>query len=127
MSKREENTLHFVGELNPEIVNMVGQPLPHGKVYQSNGLIVHIQKRHPNIVNQMHLIPDILANPDYVGKDPSKPNSMELVKVYNDNLLISITLDPDEEYLYVSTIYDINQSKLVRRVNSGRLIPYIKN
>lgn len=127
MSKRDKNILRFMGELAPEIVTMLDNPIPHGAVYQSDGLVVHIRKRHPDILHKMHLIPDILANPDFIGKDPTKPNSIELIKVYDRNMLISITLDTDDDYLYVSSIYDINQSKLERRINSGRLLRYSNN
>lgn len=37
------------------------------------------------------------------------------------NILVGIKLNADENYLYVSTMYDIQESKLVRRLHSGRL------
>ena len=35
--------------------------------------------------------------------------------------MIGIKLDSDGEYLYVSTMHDVQESKIVRRLYSGRL------
>ena len=47
--------------------------------------------------------------------------SIELVKRYADNIMIGIKLDTDGNYLYVSTMHDIQKSKISRRLYSGRL------
>lgn len=33
--------------------------------------------------------------------------------------MICIKLDKDENYLYVSTMYDVQESKIISRLNSG--------
>ena len=48
-------------------------------------------------------------------------NIEELVKRYSDNVMIGIKLDTDGEYLCVSTMHDIQESKIQRRLFSGRL------
>lgn len=46
-----------------------------------------------------------------------------MVKIFNDNILLSIKLciDFEPNYLYVSSLYDISEGKLNNRTNSGRL------
>lgn len=38
-----------------------------------------------------------------------------------DNVMIGIKLDTDGEYLYISTMHDVQESKIQRRLFSGRL------
>lgn len=46
----------------------------------------------------------------------------ELLRVgKDDNVMIGIKLDTDGNYLYVSTMHDIQGSKISRRLYSGRL------
>ena len=47
--------------------------------------------------------------------------SIELIKRYADNVMIGIKLDTEGEYLYVSTMIDIQESKIERRLYSGRI------
>lgn len=67
-------------------------------------------------------IPEIIKNPDYVGINPNESIiSFELIKKYSDNIMIGIKIDTDGRYLYVSTMHDIQESKVKRRLFSGRL------
>lgn len=67
-------------------------------------------------------IPDIILEPDYIGVNPNEQDtSIELVKRYSDNVMIGIKLDTDGKYLYVSTMHDIQESKISRQLHSGRL------
>ncbi len=60
--------------------------------------------------------------PDYVGINQNEHDScIELIKRYADNVLVGIKLDADENYLYVSTMHDIQESKISRRLYSGRI------
>ena len=71
-------------------------------------------------------ISDIVTNPDYIGVNPNEPDSVELVKIYDHIILVSVTLsiDTEQQYLYVSSLYDISNGKLRNRINSGRLIKF---
>lgn len=40
---------------------------------------------------------------------------------YEDNVMVGIILDTDDEYLYVSTMHDVQESKILRRLHSGRI------
>lgn len=67
-------------------------------------------------------IPDIILKPDYIGVNPNEQGlSVELIKKYADNVLIGIKLDAEEEYLYVSTMHDVQEIKISRRLHSGRI------
>ena len=35
--------------------------------------------------------------------------------------MIGIKLDTEDEYLYVSTMHDVQESKILRRLHSGRI------
>ena len=69
-------------------------------------------------------IPTIIQSPDYIGKNPREPNSIELVKKLSDNIMVCIKLDTQNGYLYVASVYNISQGKVNNRLNSGRLKRY---
>ena len=119
-------TTQVVGQLNiVAIKDITGIDFPVAEVYMYPGAIKHIKREHPGIIEQYgHLLPDLIANPDYVGQHP-KEGSLELVKFVSLHLLIAIKLDPSG-YLYVSTLYDLRngQEKVKKRLSSGRLKPY---
>ena len=115
------SNLFVVGEYIEEFNIATGQQLPCGHIYQSCGLRAHILKRHPDEVSNLDYVPDIIANPDYIGKHPGEPNSLELIKVLEGNVMTCIKLDRDEHYLFVASVYEITESKLQNRLMSGRL------
>lgn len=112
-----------VGEFYQELNDIIGSNLPLQKIYRSKGFPSHLIKRkHFNCLKNIDDIPDIIKNPDYIGINPNESgDTIELIKVFNKNILIGIKLDEDENYLYVSTIHDIQESKLNRRLHSGRI------
>jgi len=110
-----------VGTLRQDIIDLLNLKLPAADILMYPGAINHIKKGHMDIFEQyFQSIPDIISNPDYVGTNPTVPNSVELVKVFEDNMLIAVKLDPTG-YLYFSSIYDITPGKLQNRLDSGRL------
>lgn len=110
-----------VGEYREFFNKQLDISLPTGIIYRSSRLINHIQRRHPDFVGYMDKLPEILLNPDYIGKNPKEPNSIELVKVFSDNILVAIKLDVKNNYLYVASLYNISDGKLHNRIHSGRL------
>lgn len=92
-------------------------------IYRSKGLPSHMVKRkHFKCLKYIDYIPDIILEPDYIGINPNEPGiSIELIKRYADNVMIGIKPDTDGEYLYVSTMHDVQESKIFRRLHSGRL------
>lgn len=116
-----EFSLYHVGQYRDDFNKLLNTNLPLCEIYQSEGLYKHILKRHPNCVQYIKNISDIINNPDYIGKNPKEPNSLELVKCYSDNILIAIKFDIKENHMYIATLYELSSSKLARRINSGRL------
>ena len=111
-----------IGKLKQNIVNCLNTTFTCGKVYLYPGVINHIKKNHFYCYqNYLKLLPDILQNPDYIGINQLHLNSIELVKVYADIVLVSIGKNVDG-YLYVSSLYDISIKKVNKRLNSGRLV-----
>ena len=111
-----------VGKYKAELNDILGINLPCTEIYCSVGLIHHIAKRHPDCVEHYSRIPEVIENPDMVGVDPTKPNSVELIKQIGPYLLVAVTLDSKEGYLYVSSMYDQTPDKNKRRLKSGRYI-----
>lgn len=94
------------------------------------GLPAHMLKsKHAKCLKYIDYIPDIIDNPDYIGINPNEngTESIELIKRYRDNVMIGIKLDKDNDYLYVSTMHDIQESKIERRLHSGRLKNFVDN
>lgn len=118
----------LVGQLDiDKIHNLTGVLLSKNGVYIYPGAIKHIKRRHPGVFEKYgDLIPDIITTPDYVGKNPSEPNSVELYKIVEDHLLLAIKCDP-KGYTYVSSLYSLNNGpyKIQKRLKSGRIIPYL--
>lgn len=113
-----------VGTYQKRFNDLTQQSIPCGNIYQSDGLLTHVQRRHPNIVQDLPLIPQIIAAPDYVGHNPKEPNSIELVQALDANRMVCIKLDERDNTLYVASFYTISLAKLNNRLNSGRLKKY---
>ena len=119
--------LFQVGEYIEMFNEVTGQDLPCGPIYQSHGLQAHVQKRHPSDISHLSCVPLIISAPDYIGKHPKEPNSIELVKVLSGNVMICIKLDRCNQYFYVGSVVTITDGKLKNRLNSGRLRPVDKS
>lgn len=113
-----------VGRYKEEFNKQLNINLPIDDIYQSDGLIIHIKKRHPGLEKYMSDIPDIIKNPDYIGVNPKETDSIELIKILDDNILVAIKLDKNDNHLFVASLYNISNSKLQNRLNSGRIKEY---
>lgn len=115
-----------VGTLPQVIVDTYNLTCTSSDVKMFPGFVKHVQKRHPGIYEAYSShIKDIIEQPDYVGQNPKESNSVELVKILNDHMLIAIKLDPSG-YLFLSTMFDLKNgpAKIQKRLNSGRLVAY---
>lgn len=91
-------------------------------IYQSSGLQKHIQKRHPECLCYLPMLPDIISSPDYIGINPNeKEPSFELVKRFDKNIQIGIKFDCKNKYLYVATLHTITTGKINHGIDNGRL------
>ena len=81
-----------------------------------------VKRKHYKCLKYISCLDEIIASPDYIGVNPNEEGcSIELVKKYEDNVMIGIKLDSEKNYLYVSTMHDVQASKIARRLHSGRL------
>lgn len=119
----DNNELIKVGEVDSKIIGWLEKNIEERDIYRSKGLPAHMLKRkHYKCLKYIDYIPEIIGNPDYIGINPNESGiSIELIKQYSDNVLIGIKLDKDGEYYYVSTMHDVQESKIARRLHSGRL------
>lgn len=122
----EKDEMLRVGTYNPKFNEILEMEMKEMDIFRSKGLPSHMVKRkHFKCLKYIDYISDIIDNPDYIGVNPNeKDQSIELIKRYRDNVLIGIKLDVAGEYLYVSTIHDIQESKIERRLHSGRIKEY---
>ena len=119
--KKRTDKLFPVGQYSDDFNRATGQSLPVGTIYQSSGLAAHIQKRHPSEIGNLAYVPQIIACPDYIGKNPKEHNSIELVKLLQGNVMVCVKLDQTEGYYYVASVFEISDAKLKNRLSSGRL------
>ncbi|MBE6964468.1 MAG: hypothetical protein IJN09_00315 [Oscillospiraceae bacterium] len=111
----------IIGTYDGRYNTLLGVSLPELNIVQSTGLEKHISKRHPNCLKYLDKTEEIISAPDYIGTNPRESGSFELIKQYDDNILIGIKLDIKNNYYYVATLHDIKQSKINNRLFSGRL------
>ncbi len=98
--------------------------LPISDIYLYPGVKKHIKKNHSDYIQYFDRISDIISMPDFIGKHPKIESSIEFIKVFDENILVSVNLDKKNGYLYVSSLYDVKQGKIERRLNSGRLVKF---
>lgn len=112
-----------VGKYNTEFNEILNTDIEELEIYRSKGLPAHLLKRkHYDCLKYIDYIPDIIENPDYIGINPNESGkSIEIIKRYKENVLLGIKLDFDGKYLYVSTVHDIQENKIARRLHSGRI------
>lgn len=125
----EENTsrnkfMKEIGFINKTIRSKLNISTNADKVFISDGLIKHLEKRNKqNIFKYLNEIENIINNPDYIGINPrEKETSLEYVKILSDNVLVGIKLDMKNDYFYVATIHEISNLKLNQRIKNGRLL-----
>ena len=117
-----------VGEYKNEFNDILGIDINQKEIIKSDGLYAHMLKsKHAKCLKYIECIPDIIENPDYIGINPNETGvkSIELIKRYKDNILIGIKVDENKGNLYVSTMHDIAESKIKRRLFSGRIKEFI--
>ena len=113
-----------IGEYRQEFNDLTKQEIPCGKIYQAYGFKEHIKNRHPSDVGLVNKIPDVIKSPDYVGKDPNRGESLELIKQGHKNIKLCLEWDMKENYMYASTIFSITNQDLKKFVSKGRWKKY---
>lgn len=125
-SAKKEQSRQCVGLLNQVIIDAYNLTCDTNEVWLYSGAIKHIKKHHPGIYEKYEIhISSIIESPDYVGRNPKEPNSVELYKKVDNNLLLAIKLDPSG-YFFLSSLYDLNnaETKIAKRLRSGRIVAF---
>lgn len=121
------NKIFSVAKFNKKFNEYLPKTIEHEEIYQSVGLVKHIEKRHPNCISYLSFIPNIIENPDYIGVNPNEAGvSLELIKIMDNNVQIGIKLDATDDYLYVATLHTITNAKLKHGIENGRLKKFDK-
>ena len=111
--------LIFVACISEKLLSFLGLQNKKIEIYPSKGLLSHLLKRkHFVAAKYLDFISDIIESPDYAG---TTDGQIELVKIFKDNIFLSIKLDKSKELYYVSTLFDVKQSKIDSYCKSGRL------
>ena len=109
----------FIAEIPDTLLTLLGLPEKQIKVFRSKGLLAHLLKRkHYKAAKYLDFIPEIIASPDYAGFFDGQ---IELVKVFKDNIFVSIKVDESKQQYYVATLFDVSLSKIESYCKSGRL------
>ncbi len=116
-----------VGSIDKDIASLTNCTYT-GNIYAAPGVLKHIKKRHSHelseevLSNIIEVIKSVLEFPEYLGIHPKKVGtSIEFVKKIDDNILVATELDIKDNYIYVASMYPVNQSKIDNRLHSGRL------
>ena len=109
----------FVAEIPITLLSFLGIQKQQIKIYRSKGLLSHLLKRkHYKAAKYLDFIPEIVNSPDYAG---FYDGQIELVKIFKDNIFLSIKLDETKDLYYVATLFDVSESKIEAYCKSGRL------
>lgn len=115
----------FIAELPDSLRTFLQIQKDAIKIYRSKGLLAHLLKRkHYKAAKYLDYISEIITSPDYAGVFNSQ---IELVKIFKDNIFLSIKLDTTKDIYYVSTVFDVSQSKIESYCKSGRLKVVLKD
>ncbi|MBQ5588019.1 MAG: hypothetical protein IIU73_05320 [Selenomonadales bacterium] len=106
-----------VGEFIQQYNDLLGTAFPCGEIFRSDGLFSHINKRHPDCAKHYQDIGDIIRNPDYIG---ASDDGVEFIKKIDEYLLVAVKIDSKDGYLYVATLYELTEGKVLRRTSSGK-------
>ena len=100
----------FVAEIPESLISFLGLQQKQIKIYRSKGLLAHLLKRkHYKAAKYLDFIPEIINAPDYAG---FYDGQIELVKIFKDNIFLSIKLDETKDLYYVATLFDVSESKI---------------
>ena len=113
----EKNDLIKVGKYDLRYNELLSIDIEELDIFRSKGLPAHMVKRkHFNCLKYIDYLPEIIENPDYVGVNPNENDkSIEFIKKYSKNVLVGVKLEKNGQYLYVSSMYDIQDSKISKQ------------
>lgn len=115
----------YVAEISNSLLTLLGIKRKQIKIFRSKGLLAHLLKRkHFKAAKYLDFIPEIINYPDYAG---FYDGQIELIKIFKDNIFVSIKLDESKGIYYVATLFDVSMAKIEVYCKSGRLKKLDKN
>ena len=121
-----------IGKLNKFIIDKF--ELDHKEeqpIYIGEANLKHMESEHPEDFKLYgDKIEEIINNPDYVSKHPSKKNSsIEYIKIYKDennvHVLVAVRATGNG-VLFARTLFVMDNEKVERYKSKNALIPYKK-
>lgn len=114
----------IVGYFSQKIIDLLELHLcADTPIYMATSNIVHMQSSHPaDFAKYGCDIPDILANPDYVGKN-KKDGSIEFTKEYyieKEYVKVAVRVSSHNVY-YVRSLYVLNPKRVAHFISKGTL------
>lgn len=113
-----------VGILSQRVKDLLCIPLEANQpIYLGDSNIAHMIQRHPEDYSQYgQFIPQILANPDYVGQNPGD-GSIEYVKDFCvDNQFVKVAVRLSQSgNLFVRSLYVLNTNRVHNFIRRGTL------
>jgi hypothetical protein len=84
--------LLLVGEYKAEWSKVLNLEIEEQEIYMARGLRTHVERRHPNCLEYLNLISDVIRYPDFIGVNPREISnqSIELIKQYNSNSTFAV-------------------------------------
>ena len=113
-----------IGKLSAKVISLLGLSLQVDQpIYLGPSNIAHMQSRHPaDYVKYGQYIPQIIAQPDYVGENPAD-GSIEYVKEFQINgefVKVAVRLSNSGQ-LYARSLYVLNPNRVNNFIQKGTL------
>lgn len=113
-----------VGRLSARVIELLQLSVRKNQpIYMGESNIAHMKSRHPDdYLRYGDRIPEILADPDYVGENP-KDGSIEYVKEFLvDNRFVKVAVRlSGSGTLYARSLYTLNSNRVRNFIEKGTL------
>lgn len=117
-----------IGILSQEIIDLLGIGINPCKIVMWEDRFNYIHKHIVDFKSAESFrsciakIPEIIANPDYVAKHPTK-NSIEFIKRVDELMIIAVRIRPHGE-LALRTAFPLSEDQLKDYIQKGTAIKY---
>ena len=113
-----------VGTVSQKVESLLGITVPGDRsIYLGPSNVAHMKSSHPaDFAKYGSQLTQILANPDYVGQNPSD-GSIEYVKEYcvdNEYVKVAVRLSKSDRY-YARSLYVLNNNRVRNYIAKGTL------
>lgn len=113
-----------IGYFSTSVIKTLGLDIPPGTpIYIADTNVEHMKESHPEDFERYgNDIPDIIANPDYIGKN-AKDSSIEFAKEYfidGDFVKVAVRVTTHNVY-YARSMYVLNPNRVKNFIEKGTL------